>query len=116
MRLLCLLFLAAALLEGCVSKPIDYYYGNYEQAYYHSKKDGTPSSIAKYRASLEDIIKTSGERHLRVPPGIYLEYGYLLAKQGNPDADRYFNLEVTTYPESARFVTFVRSQIKQSQP
>ena len=116
MRLLFPLFLAATLLSGCATKPIDYYYGNYEKTYYHSKKDGTPSSIAKYKESLEDIIKTSGEKGLRVPPGIYCEYGYLLAKQGSSDADRYFNLEVTTYPESARFVALIRSQLKQGQP
>jgi hypothetical protein len=116
MRLPYSLFLAAALLGGCASKPIVYYYGNYERTYYHSKKDGTASSIAKYKESLEDIIQTSSEKNLRVPPGIYCEYGYLLAKQGSPDAERYFNLEVTTYPESARFVALVRSQLKQGQP
>ena len=106
-----------AFASNSVSKVISViYYGSYEKTYYHSKKDGTPSSIAKYKESLEDIIKTSGEKNLRVPPGIYCEYGYLLAKEGSPDAERYFNLEVTTYPESARFVALVRSQLKQGQP
>jgi len=106
----------ALLLTGCATKPIDYYYGNYEKTYYHSKKDGTPASIAKYKESLEDVIKTSKEKGLRVPPGIYCEYGYLLAKQHNPEAERYFDLEIATYPESARFVALVRSQLKQGQP
>ena len=105
--------LGFALLSGCATKPIDYYYGNYEQAYYHSKKDGTPKSIVKYKATLEDIIQTSGKKGLRVPPGIYCEYGYLLAKQGSPEAGRYFDLEVTTYPESAQFVALVKNQLRQ---
>jgi hypothetical protein len=116
MRSLWLLSTSVLILSGCATKPIDYYYGNYEKTYYHSKKDGTPSSIANYKESLEDIIKTSSEKGLRVPPGIYCEYGYLLAKQGSPDADRYFNLEITTYPESTRFVALVRSQLKPGQP
>jgi hypothetical protein len=116
MRLLFPLFLTVVLFSGCATKPIDYYYGNYEKTYYHSKKDGTPSSVANYKESLEDIIEKSGKKGLRVPPGIYCEYGYLLAKQGSPDAERYFDLEVTTYPESARFVALVRSQLKQGQP
>jgi hypothetical protein len=116
MRSLWLLLVSALFLSGCATKPIEYYYGNYEKTYYHSKKDGTPSSVAKYKESLEDIIKTSREKGLRVPPGIYCEYGYLLAKTGNPDAERYFDLEITAYPESAQFVALVRSQLKQGQP
>jgi hypothetical protein len=107
------LLLVAALLSACVTKPIDYYYGGYEKAYYHAKKDGTPESIAKYQKALEDIIQTSGKKGLRVPPGIYLEYGYLLAKQGKADAGQYFDLEAKTYPESAKFVALVKTQIKQ---
>jgi len=107
-----LLLAAVALLLGaCATKPIDYYYGNYEQAYYHNKKDNTPAATAKYQKALEDIIKTSEKRGIRVPPGIYCEYGYLLAKQGNANAGRYFDLEVQTYPESAKFVALLKSQI-----
>jgi hypothetical protein len=116
MRLSQVAIAAALLLSGCATKPIDYYYGKYEKTYYHSKKDGTPASLANYKEALDDVIQTSGEKRLRVPPGIYCEYGYLLAKQGNPDSEKYFNLEVATYPESARFVALVRSQLKQGQP
>jgi hypothetical protein len=111
-----LLLLAAVILSGCATtkKPLVYYYGGYEQAYYHSKKDNTPDSVAKYKLALEDVIRTSERKGLRVPPGIYCEYGYLLSKQGSADAERYFNLEVATYPESAHFVAFLKTQIKQN--
>ena len=116
MRFPALLLPASLILCGCVTKPpIVYYYGNYEQAYYHSKKDGNPASLAKYKAALENVIQTSEKKGLRVPPGIYCEYAYLLAKQGNADAGRYFDLEVSTYPESSRFVAFVRTQLKERQ-
>lgn len=104
--------LGLLLLSGCVTPPVNYYYGNYSQALYRSKKDNTPASLEKYRHSLEDIIQTSEKKGLRVPPGIYCEYAYLLAKEGSPEADRYFSLEIKTYPESERFVSFVRAQIK----
>jgi hypothetical protein len=97
---------------GCATPPVNYYYGHYSQTLYHSKKDNTPASLAKHRQTLEDIIHTSEKKGSKVPPGIYCEYAYLLANDGSPDADRYFSLEVKTYPESAKFVGFVRSQIK----
>ncbi len=117
MKLRALLALTAIILAGCATttrKPIVYYYGNYEQAYYHNKKDNTPASAEKYRKALEDVIQTSEKKGLRVPPGIYCEYGYLLSRQGSADADRYFNLEVATYPESEHFVAFLKTQIKQN--
>ncbi len=105
-----LLFLAV--LAGCTTPPVSYYYGNYSRTLYRSKKDNTPASLEKHRQTLEDIIQTSEKKGTKVPPGIYCEYAYLLAKEGKPEADRYFSLEVKTYPESERFVTFVRAQLK----
>ena len=109
-RFLSLLLLA--LLAGCTTPPVSYYYGNYSRTLYRSKKDNTPESLVKHSQSLENIIQTSETKGIKVPPGIYCEYAYLLAKDGKPEADRYFSLEVKTYPESERFVTFVRAQLK----
>jgi hypothetical protein len=91
---------------------VNYYYGDYSRSLYRSKKDTTPASLAKHRATLEDIIQKSEKRGSRVPPGIFCEYAYLLAKDGSPEADRYFALEVESYPESKRFVDFIRAQLK----
>jgi hypothetical protein len=102
------------LLTGCVTKPVNYYYGHYSQTLYRSRKDNTPESIARHRKSLEDVIQTSEKKGLRVPPGIYCEYAYLLAKNGEPQADQYFALEIKTYPESEKFVSFIRAQMKET--
>ncbi|MDI1336443.1 MAG: DUF4810 domain-containing protein [Lacunisphaera sp.] len=106
-----LICLGLCLFSGCAVPPL-YYYGNYSRTLYHAKKDGTPESQKKHMATLLDVIETSKKRNLRVPPGIYCEYGYWLALAGSSDADRYFALEVQAYPESARFVELLRSQIK----
>jgi len=42
----------------------------------------------------------------------HLYNAYILSKEGNSEADRYFSLEIETYPESERFITFIRSQLK----
>lgn len=98
-------------LSGCVAPPL-YYYGNYSRTLYHAKKDGTPESQKKHIATLLDVIETSKKKNLRVPPGIYCEYGYWLALEGQSEADAYFGLEIQTYPESTRFVELLRSQFK----
>jgi len=104
------------LISGCATPPVSYYYGNYSRTLYRSKKYNTPESLAKHRQSLEDIIQTSNKRGVKVPPGIYCEYAYLLSKEGSADADRYFSMEISTYPESERFVSFVRTQLKPTTP
>jgi len=101
------------LLGGCVTAPpVEYYYGNYSRTLYRSKKVSTPERLEIHRQTLEDIIEKSEKKGIRVPPGIYCEYGYVLSKEGSPEADRYFSLEIETYPESERFITFIRSQLK----
>ena len=102
-------------LGGCVTrpKPPIYYYGAYPQTLYKFKKDPSPASSAKHQASLEAVIKVSKEKNLRVPPGIYCEYGYLLWQKGqHSDAETQFNLEMQTYPESVVFVTLVLKTLK----
>jgi hypothetical protein len=103
--------LGLLIFSGCAAPPL-YYYGNYSRTLYHAKKDGTPESLKKHMATLLEVIEKSKDKSLRVPPGIYCEYGYWLAQEASSDADRYFALEVQTYPESARFVELLRSQIK----
>ena len=112
MRALLLLSLCVGILSGCNSAaPVNYYYGKYSQTLYRSTKDSTPASLAKHKQSLEDVMKTSKTKGFRVPPGIYCEYAYLLAADNDPAADGYFSLEIEAYPESTRFVSFLRSQI-----
>ena len=112
MKLL-LLPLSLVLLVGCATTPpVEYYYGDYSRTLYRSKKASTPESLEKHRQTLEEIIEKSNEKEIRVPPGIYCEYAYILAKEGDPEAEVYFSLEIETYPESERFVTFVQSQLE----
>lgn len=111
MRRLLFALLVTTFLTSCASPPIRYYFGDYSKTLYRTRKDNTPESLAKHTKTLEKIIAKSQADGLRVPPGIYCEYAYLLAKAGDPGADRYFSLEVSTYPESEKFVSFIRAQL-----
>lgn len=114
MKRLVPVLLLLVLFTGCATQPVSYYYGHYSQTLYRSRKDATPESITRHRQCLEDIIQTSEKKGLRVPPGIYCEYAYLLAKNGESQADQYFSLEIKTYPESEKFVSFIRAQMKEA--
>ena len=98
-------------LAGCATPNIEYYYGKYSATAYKRIKDQTPKSLAAHKDTLETIIEKSNKKNLRVPPGIYCEYGYILAQEEDPNANNYFALEIKTYPESETFVSFVRSQL-----
>jgi len=59
------------------------------------------------------IMKNSENKNLRVPPGVYCEYGFLLLKEGKTDeALSYFNLEEKTYPESGILIRNIKSIAK----
>lgn len=92
-----------------------YHYGSYARTLYHSKKNTSPELLAKHQHELLSIIAKSKERGLRVPPGIYCEYGWLIAHEGKvAEAEAYLALEQQTYPESVAFVGFLRSQLSQN--
>lgn len=98
---------------GCA--PSMYYWGDYSASLYSYKKNPTDNTLARYKKCLEDIIVTSPKDNLRVPPGIYCEYGYLMAKAGNnTEAVKYFDLEKSTYPESAYFMDKLKTHLGSS--
>ena len=101
---------AGGLFFGCAA-PSMYYWDKYSSSLYAYKKNPTDSTLAKYKKSLINIIEESPKKNLRVPPGVYCEYGYLLAKEGNSiEAVKYFDLEKSTYPEAAYFIDKMKSQ------
>lgn len=98
------------MLFGCAA-PSMYYWGKYSSSLYAYKKNPNDSTLAGYKKSLEDIIEESPKKNLRVPPGVYCEYGYLFAKEGHGvEAVKYFDLEKATYPESAFFIDKMKSR------
>jgi len=59
-----------------------------------------PETRAKYGKALQKTIE-KGEKKNRVPPGIYAEYGYFLAEDGDlGGAATYYQRELARWPES----------------
>ncbi|MCK5426774.1 MAG: DUF4810 domain-containing protein [Thermodesulfovibrionia bacterium] len=112
---LILLFLASYFFLGCATQKPMYFWGNYSSSLYGYKKTPNEENLLKHKQELLQIIEKSKARGLRVPPGVYCEYGYILMKEGkNKEALQYYDLEEQTYPESKIFIQNLKSQINQN--
>ena len=108
--------LGLLLLAGCAPQQQMYYWGDYSESLYSLKKNPSEESMAKHVGTLEAIIQNSQELDKRVPPGIYGELGYYLARQGNPKkAEKYFLKEEEVYPESKKLMTDLIAQLDTDQ-
>ena len=107
MKPLFLSLLAVALLCGCVQQNQKLYsWGDYSTTLYKMKKNPCDETQQAHTTELKKIIDISKENNMRVPPGVNIEYGYLLMTRGQKDEGlRYFALEKQTYPESTTFIT-----------
>ena len=110
--------LAVALLvlfaSGCATRGPQYmYWGNYQHTLYKVKKEPSDAAIKAHMAELQDIIDKSGEKHLRVPPGVYAELGMYYEIQGDTArAAGYYRQESETYPESQQLMARLISQLQ----
>jgi hypothetical protein len=103
------IFLFAVIyLSSCtVQKPL-YYWGNYSDAYYKYIKKADEKSTERYKTSINMIFTQSAKLQIKVPPGIYAEWGSFLLKSGDKDgAKKYFELEMQTYPESTKLMSLI---------
>jgi hypothetical protein len=89
-------------MSGCAAQKPMYYYGDYSQSLYALKKEPTDETKKQHIEVLQNIMTvTKEDGYVRVPPGIYAEYGYMMHITGKTtEAIKYFALEKQTYPES----------------
>ncbi len=100
---------ALPLLFGCVASTGLYDYGKYSQLQYHMHKDATPEAFAKYEEEVLRLIEKAQKKGMKVPPGLFAEYAYLQGLKGDSaTAAIYFQKEVELYPESQKYVDFLR--------
>jgi hypothetical protein len=98
-RLLVLVLLGAAA-TGCAGRQGMYHWGAYDSALYAHYQN--PTDREPWITALKTTILEAEQEGLRVPPGLYAEYGYALVEEGNsPQAIVYFQKEKAKWPESA---------------
>jgi len=88
-----------------------YYWKGYSEHLYEFTKTPDKENKKKYQESLSKIIDVSEKEGKRVPPGIFAEYGYMMAQDGKvKEAARYFDMEEENYPESKAFISHLRER------
>lgn len=108
----CLSLLILAGLTGCATPSI-YHWGKFEDGL-HQRYVG--ENHAEADTYLIETIRASEQQNLRVPPGAYADYGFLLFKRGDRDgAIAYFEKEKKSFPESSAFMTKLIERIRQKE-
>jgi len=99
-------------LAGC-GTPSTYHWGKFENGLHdrYVKEDHAQADVY-----LLETIGAAERQNLRVPPGAYADYGFLLFKRGDQKgAIAYFEKEKLLFPESSAFMTKLIERIKQKE-
>lgn len=89
------------ILTGCATQKYSWY--GYDDSLYAYYKH--PENKQKFIEKLSEIIEKDEQAGLKVPPGIYAEYGYAFYEAQNySQAIVYFQKENVLWPESAVFM------------
>ena len=106
----CFMGVLACTMVGCATPSI-YYWGNFEDGLHNRYITQDQAQADVY---LFETIRTAEQQNLRVPPGAYADYGFLLFKRGDREgAIAYFEKEKRLFPESSAFMTKLIERVKQ---
>lgn len=96
-------------LVGC-STPTIYHWGNFEDGIYERYVKENHEQADIY---LSETISSAETQSLRVPPGAYADYGFLLFRRGDQEgAKTYFEKEKFMFPESGALMTKLIERIE----
>lgn len=108
----CFMGTVATALVGC-AQPSIYHWGKFEDGLHDRYVNQNHDQADAY---LLQTIGAAEQQNLRVPPGAYADYGFLLFKRGDrAGAIAYFEKERLLFPESSAFMTKLIERIKQKE-
>lgn len=106
----CFMGVLVCTMMGCATPSI-YYWGKFEDGLHDRYITQDQAQADVY---LFETIRTAEQQNLRVPPGAYADYGFLLFKRGDREgAIAYFEKEKRLFPESSAFMTKLIERVKQ---
>jgi len=115
LKTLSILLMSTLLLSGCAVNNSMYYWGDYSNTLYNWRKDATDERAVEHKAELAIVIEKSEAKGIRVPPGVYCEFGYMLLMEGDMEnAASFFEKAAAEYPESEKFVSFLLTRCRES--
>jgi len=105
------IILICILVSGCASAKKTFYWGDYSSTLYDFKKSPDAKTKEAHLSQLRRIMEVSNKQQMNVPPGVYVEYGYYLLKDGNEaEGMSYLAKETDLYPESVIFINRIKAE------
>jgi hypothetical protein len=105
------LLLALALFGGCAPSAKTFFWGEYSSTLYDLKKNPDEKTLEAHKKALLLIMEESDKKKMKVPPGVYAEYGYILLKSGSEiEGMGFLDKETGLYPESVVFIERVKGE------
>lgn len=90
----------AALVVSACAPQSRYHWGSYDESLYKHYKN--PQDREAWLESLKRTILEAEQGGMKVPPGMYAEYGFALYEEGQSQASvSWFQKEKQTWPESS---------------
>lgn len=106
-----IIFCISCLLSGC-AKTI-FFWGDYEDSLYERYVENDPQQA--YLKLNRTIVEGESQK-LKLAPGIYADYGFVLFQRGDSSgAIQYFLKEKQQYPESTALMNKLISKIEEKQ-
>ena len=107
-----IIVVAALLLSACNTTQGGLYWGSYSSTLYDFKKEPSDGTRAKHLKSLNDIVKTSDKKGIRIPPGVLIELAIMEIEGGSSEnANALLDRELSLYPESKTLVLELKKRI-----
>ena len=108
-----ILFVIITFLSSCAVQNSMYVWVDYKSVLARYTEKPNAANRNELEACLMRIISESAQQKKRVPPGICLQYGFLLSLDGkNEMASQYYKLERNNYPESATLLNEIEYKLK----
>jgi len=104
------LLITIILFVSCSTSKNLYYWGNYENTFYQKVNKPGDETLDIHIKEIRSIIEKSNKNNVKykVGPGIYSELGYYMLTKGNKEeANKYFEKEISLFPESSTTTKFI---------
>jgi hypothetical protein len=112
MRKIIIAAICGIALASCQTQTLYSWYDSEDATYMYTNR-GTDELLTKAMVQYEKVIqKQKGVRKV-VPPGVNVEYGYLLCKAGKKEEGlALLRAEIAAYPESETFISRIIKQLE----
>jgi len=104
-----LLIFTLIFVTACVQNKNIYYWADYSNTLYDTKKEQSAESKERHYLELLKIINNASTYQKKVPPGIYFELSMYESEKGNYDkASMLLNKEYALYPEAKAYIKNIK--------